>query len=124
MYDLDLKVDKYFRDREGIIYQIAEILNNTVFARRICDSEYEIVYISNISTEVQPSYNLLELLKEGDLLILKNGEGVVINNVNLGNGEYVFCGVKRVYLHQIKSLVPIETIARYKQNIDEEKMKE
>ena len=113
---MELKEGMYVRYTRGAI-------NGYVPPRiaRIVDcSDNELIKIDNgqiilRSDVVKASENIIDLIEVGDYV---NGERV--NDVNLGNRNYVFCGLHRIYANEIKSIITKEQFESMKYVIKEE----
>ena len=57
--------------------------------------------------------NPIDLIEVGDYV---NGE--IVNDVNLGNRNYVFCGLHRIYANEIKSIVTKEQFNSVKYEVE------
>lgn len=65
--------------------------------------------------EKEPSHDIIDLIEVGDYV---NGERV--NDVNLGNRNYVFCGLHRIYANEIKSIVTKEQFESIKYEVKDD----
>lgn len=106
----NLKPNDYFRTFDGQIFKsinVSPIKGNEIY---YANGDYTWADISAVDNF---SDNPIDLIEVGDYV---NGE--IVNDVNLGNRNYVFCGLHRIYANEIKSIVTKEQFNSVKYEVE------
>lgn len=125
---MELREGMYVRTKKGYTAKILGVdyllddngckLNNieAIYLDKMVDEIGKDIYagcVSQVFKECRVSDNLIDLIEVGDYV---NGERV--NDVNLGNRNYVFCGLHRIYANEINSIVTKEQFNSVKYEVE------
>ena len=118
---LELKENMYIRTKDGIIAKVDYIDNDTIFfdkeIYRTYGDSIDFLEKDNLERIVKASYNIIDILEEGDYVNGHRVEEINFENEEIFTDSEYYCGV--VEFNDVKSVITHEQMEQIAYKVGE-----